>query len=332
MIFRLIAQEQQKAPTTRLYRLFGVSRSGYCAARRGLLQPTKSCRVAASLKALFMASGRTYGSRRLQAALKAQGIQHRRYRIRQLMKKHQLRPTWKRKFVHTTDSKHDLPIAANVLNRQFNPKAANRDWAADITYIRTRRGWLYLAAVMDLFSRKIVDWSIAPNMPAELVCSALQMAVAQRQPAAGLIVHSDRGSQYASAAHRAVLAQHGLVMSMSRKGNYWDIKVPPGHASSITGTPHGDRVNWESLDLLLASGVAHEVRTTVHWQLLDTDALGLLARGLHERGVQRLVVPLARSEHMLDPSLGPSLTPQDWPQLREQLCTLFQHFEVRGAS
>ena len=91
-------------------------------------------------------------------------------------------------------------------------------------------------------------------------------------------------------------------------------------------------VNWESLDLLLASGVAHEVRTTVHWQLLDTDALGLLARGLHERGVQRLVVPLARSEHMLDPSLGPSLTPQDWPQLREQLCTLFQLFEVRGAS
>lgn len=225
MIYRLIVQEQQKAPTTRLCRLFGVSRSGYYAAHRGLLQPTKACPVAASLKALFMASGRTYGSRRLQAALKAQGIQHGRYRVRQLMKKHQLRPTWKRKFVHTTDSKHDLPIAANILNRQFNPEAANRAWAADITYIRTRCGWLYLAAVMDLFSRKIVGWSMAPNMPAELVCSALQMAIAQRQPAAGLIVHSDRGSQYASAAHRAVLAQHGLVMSMSRKGNCWDNAV-----------------------------------------------------------------------------------------------------------
>lgn len=225
MIYRLIVQQQQKAPTTRLCRLFGVSRSGYYAARRSVLQPTKACPVAASLKALFMASGRTYGSRRLQAALKAQGIQHGRYRVRQLMKKHQLRPTWKRKFVHTTDSKHDLPIAANILNRQFNPEAANRAWAADITYIRTRRGWLYLAAVMDLYSRKIVGWSMAPNMPAELVCSALQMAIAQRQPAAGLIVHSDRGSQYASAAHRAVLAQHGLVMSMSRKGNCWDNAV-----------------------------------------------------------------------------------------------------------
>ena len=156
MIYRLILQEQQKAPATRLCQLFGVSRSGYYAARQGLLRPSKACPVAASLKALFMASCRTYGSRRMQAALKAQGIQHGRYRVRQLMKKHQLRPTWRRKFVHTTDSKHDLPIAANILNRQFTPEAANRAWAADITYIRTRRGWLYLAAVMDLFSRKIV--------------------------------------------------------------------------------------------------------------------------------------------------------------------------------
>lgn len=225
MIHRLIAQEQQKAPTTRLCQLFGVSRSGFYAARRSLLQPTRACPAAASLKALFLASGRTYGSRRLQAALRAKGFPHGRYRVRQLMKKHQLRPIWKRKFIHTTDSKHDLPIAANILNRQFNPEAANRAWAADITYIRTRRGWLYLAAVMDLYSRKIVGWSMAPNMPAELVCSALQMAIAQRQPAAGLIVHTDRGSQYASAAHRAVLAQHGLVMSMSRKGNCWDNAV-----------------------------------------------------------------------------------------------------------
>lgn len=111
----------------------------------------------------------------------------------------------------------------------------------------------------------------------------------------------------------------------------FDIKAPPGHASYITGTAHGDRVNWQSLDLLLASGVAHEVRTTVHWQLLDTDALGLLARSLHERGVQRFVVQLVRSGHMLDSSLGPSLTPPDWPALREQLSSLFQHFEVRGA-
>lgn len=177
---------------TRLCRLLGVSRSGYYAARSRQLQPAKACPVVVSLKALFLASGRTYGSRRLQAALKAQGVCQGRYRIRRLMKQHQLRPTWKRKFVHTTDSKHNLPIAANVLNRQFNPAAVNQAWVADITYIRTRSGWLYLAAVMDLYSRKIVGWSMAPNMPAELVCSALQMAIAQRQPAVGLVVHSDR--------------------------------------------------------------------------------------------------------------------------------------------
>lgn len=225
MIYRLIAQEQQKAMTTRLCCLFGVSRSGYYASRSRQTQPVKVCPVAVSLKALFMASGCTYGSRRLRAALKAQGLNQGRYRVRCLMKQHQLRPTWRRKFVHTTDSNHDLPIAANILNRQFNPEAVNLAWAADITYIRTRSGWLYLAAVMDLYSRKIVGWSMAPNMPAELVCSALQMAITQRQPAPGLIVHSDRGSQYASAAHQAVLDRHGLVLSMSRKGNCWDNAV-----------------------------------------------------------------------------------------------------------
>ena len=225
MIHRVIAQEQQKATTTRLCRLLGVSRSGYYAARSRQLRPTKACPVVVSLKALFMANGSAYGSRRLQAALKTQGVCVGRYRIRRMMKQHQLRPTWKRKFVHTTDSKHDLPIAGNILNRQFNPEAANRAWVADITYIRTHSGWLYLAAVMDLYSRKIVGWAMAPNMPAELVCSALQMAIAQRQPAAGMVVHSDRGSQYASAAHRAVLERHGLVMSMSRKGNRWDNAV-----------------------------------------------------------------------------------------------------------
>ncbi len=98
----------------------------------------------------------------------------------------------------TTDSNHDLPVAENVLNRQFEPEAANKAWVADVTYIRTRSGWLYLAVVLDLFSRKIVGWSMAPNMPAELVCNAMQLAIAQRQPSAGLIAHSDRGSQYAS--------------------------------------------------------------------------------------------------------------------------------------
>jgi transposase InsO family protein len=136
-----------------------------------------------------------------------------------------MRPVWKRKFIHTTDSNHALPIADNVLNRQFEPTAANVSWVADITYIRTRSGWLYLAAVMDLYSRKIIGWAMAPNMPAELVSSALQMAIAQRNPPPGLIVHSDRGCQYASYTYRALLARHGLCASMSGKGNCWDNAV-----------------------------------------------------------------------------------------------------------
>ena len=123
--------------------------------------------------------------------------------------------------IHTTDSKHALPISPNVLDRQFNPTQPNQAWVADITYIRTRIGWLYLAVVLDLFARKVVGWAMAPDMQAGLVCRALQLALVQRQPAPGLIVHTDRGSQYASALHQALLTKHGLVGSMSRKGNCW---------------------------------------------------------------------------------------------------------------
>ena len=114
---------------------------------------------------------------------------------------------------------------AQCAGRQFNPTRPDQAWVADITYIRTRSGWLYLAVVLDLFARKVVGWAMAPDMQAGLVCRALQLAIAQRQPAPGLIVHTDRGSQYASAAHQALLARHGLVGSMSRKGNCWDNAV-----------------------------------------------------------------------------------------------------------
>jgi transposase InsO family protein len=113
----------------------------------------------------------------------------------------------------------------NVLARRFNPAAKNQAWVSDITYIRTQSGWLYLAAVLDLYSRKIVGWAMAPNMPAELVCSALQLAIAQRNPPAGLIVHSDRGSQYASLEYQQLLNRHQIQGSMSRKGNCWDNAV-----------------------------------------------------------------------------------------------------------
>ena len=206
-------------------RVLGVSRSGYYAARRRTRTPKPVCAIRVRLKALFETFGRTYGSRRLKTELNHQGIKIGRYKVRTLMREGELKPVWKPKFVNTTDSKHDLPVFGNVLNRNFKPQAANQAWVADITYIRTRSGWLYLAAVLDLYSRKIVGWSMAPNMPASLVCTALHIAICQRQPAAGLVMHSDRGSQYASHEYRDLLDKHGLVGSMSRKGNCWDNSV-----------------------------------------------------------------------------------------------------------
>lgn len=177
------------------------------------------------LKAAFSANDRCYGSRRLMSVLRNDGVSIGRFKVRKLMREHGLKPAWKRKFVHTTDSNHNLAVAENLLNRQFNPAGINQSWVADITYIRTRSGWLYLAAVMDLYSRKIVGWSMAPHMRAELVCSAMQLAVAQRQPGPGLIAHSDRGSQYAGATYQRLLERYGMRCSMSRKGNCWDNAV-----------------------------------------------------------------------------------------------------------
>ena len=206
-------------------RLLGVSRSGFYEASKRAEAPASICPVTVQLKASFAASGGSYGSRPLRKALHAKGMEIGIYKIRRMMRANGLLSAWKRKFLYTTDSKHDLPVAENVLNRQFEPEAVNTAWVADITYIRTRSGWLYLAVVLDLFSRKIVGWSMAPNMPAELVCSAMQLAVVQRQPPPGLIAHSDRGSQYASASYRALLARNDMQQSMSRKGNCWDNSV-----------------------------------------------------------------------------------------------------------
>jgi len=226
MSHRLVEALQKEAVTvTQSCRVLELSRSGLCGARSRTLAPPTVCATGVKLQAAFAASGRTYGSRRLCTALADDGIAIGRYRIRSLMKRHQLRPVWKRKFINTTDSKHGLPVSLNVLDRQFDVAGPNQVWVCDITYIRTRSGWLYLAAVMDLYARKIVGWAMAPDMPAELVCAALQMAIAVRAPKPGLIVHSDRGSQYASALHQAVLVKHQLIGSMSRKANCWDNAV-----------------------------------------------------------------------------------------------------------
>jgi transposase InsO family protein len=225
VIYRVITELQMKAiPVQQSCRLLAVSRSGYYDARSRSAKPLL-CKARLHLKAAFAASHQSYGSRRLVTAMESQGIQIGRYKVRTLMREAGLKPVWKRKFIHTTDSKHKLPIAENILARQFNPATPNTAFVTDITYIRTGTGWLYLAIVLDLYSRKVVGWAMAPSMPAELVCAALQMAIQTRQPAPGLVVHSDRGSQYASDLYQALLTKHSFVCSMSRKGNCWDNSV-----------------------------------------------------------------------------------------------------------
>ena len=225
MSYLLICQLQKKAiPVAHSCRLLEVSRSGYYDARSRSAKLVL-CSTSVHLKAAFAASHQSYGSRRLVTAMAARGIPIGRCRVRRLMHQAGLKPVWKRKFIHTTNSKHNLPVAANILDRQFSPDAPNIAWVGDITYIRTGSGWLYLAIVLDLFSRKVVGWAMAPSMPADLVCTALNMAIQQRQPAPGLIVHSDRGSQYASAQYQELLTKYAFVCSMSRKGNCWDNAV-----------------------------------------------------------------------------------------------------------
>ena len=232
MSYKLIEDLQKKAApkvaVSQACRILQVNRSGYYAHQAARKQRSGSpavCAASVHLKAAFAASHKAYGSRRLTTAMAERGQAVGRHKVRTLMRLNGLRSVWRRKFVHTTHSKHTMAVSPNVLNRQFEQALPNQVWACDITCIRTRSGWLYLAAVLDLHSRKIVGWAMAAAMPAALVCAALQMAIVQRNPAPGLIVHSDRGTQYASAGHQALLAKHGLVGSMSRKGNCWDNAV-----------------------------------------------------------------------------------------------------------
>lgn len=174
---------------------------------------------------LFELSGKNYGSRRIQHALLAENIQIGRYKVRRIMNQKGLKTTWARAFIKTTDSKHKMSVSANVLNQEFNPVSTNQAWVADITYIWTASGWLYLAAVMDLYSRKIVGYSLSSRMTTDLVCTALQVAIHTRRPSERLIMHTDRGSQYCSEQYQDLLNQHGMVCSMSHKGLCYDNAV-----------------------------------------------------------------------------------------------------------
>ena len=175
------------------------------------------------IKDIFKQSRDTYGSYRIHAALADEGIRCGRKRVARLVGENDLKPKAMRRFkVMTTDSKHKLPVAANVLDQNFTAEGPDQVWLSDITYVPTAEGWLYLAAVMDLYSRRIVGWAMSDSLHRQMVMDALQMAITARQPLPGLLHHSDRGSQYASDDYQALLTKHRMVGSMSRKGNCYD--------------------------------------------------------------------------------------------------------------
>ena len=192
------------------------------------------------MKGIAVASQYTYGRRRMKRAMNALGFPISRTQTVKLMKEAKVQVRHKKKFKVTTNSNHNLPLYENLLERQFDVERPNQVFASDISYVWTQEGWLYLAVVIDLYSRKVVGWSMSSRMTAQLVCDALMMAIWLRRPKAGLIHHSDRGSQYASKAFRRLLKAHGFKGSMSRKGDCWDNAV----VESFFGSLKQERVHW----------------------------------------------------------------------------------------
>lgn len=225
MKYAWIDAQRRDHPLPELCEVLGVSISGYRAWRRGgkpdraRLSDAQALTLMRSIHAEFKAA---YGSRRMHRELQGRGHRIGLRRVERLMREHGIRARHKRRFKATTDSRHSLPIAPNLLARNFAPEAPNRVWTGDITYIQTGEGWLYLAIVLDLFNREIVGWSIKPRMTADIVTDALTMAWFRRKPGVGVMFHSDRGSQYASHAMAAKLTGYGMTASMSRKGDCWD--------------------------------------------------------------------------------------------------------------
>jgi len=224
MRYQFIRDQATQYPVTLLCHVLQVTRSGYYAWRQcpQSARAQEDQRLLTHITTAHTASKQTYGSPRIHAQLRQQGETCGRHRVARVMQAAGLVAKHRRKFRATTNSAHDLPVAENVLDRRFTPTAPNQVWVGDITYIPTGEGWLYLATIMDLASRRIVGWAMSVRIDRALVGAALTDAVGRRHPGTGVIHHSDRGSQYASTDDQAFLAQHGFIPSMSRKGNCWD--------------------------------------------------------------------------------------------------------------
>lgn len=230
-------------------RNLNVSKAGYYAWRGRKLSARAQMDEVLKLRirAIHRENRGRYGSPRIQLELQKTGISLGRKRVARLMRSDGLKAKKRRHFRVTTVSSHSYPIAPNKLARNFKPAAPNRAWVADITYFSTREGWLYLAVVIDLFSRRVVGWSMSPRIDAALVIDALHMAIQQRKPEPGLLVHTDRGSQYACRDYRAFIGEHGIVPSMSRKGDCWDNAVAESFFATLKVELRSEQL-WRTRD------------------------------------------------------------------------------------
>jgi transposase InsO family protein len=224
MRYQFIEQHKQDFPIVVMCHVLGVSESGFYAWRK---RPTcqrqrEDAQITQEIEQVFISHQGRYGSPRIHRELRDQGRGISRKRVARLMHEAELSARRKRRRALTTRRDASHPVAPNVLNRAFTASAPNKRWVTDITYIPTQQGWLYLAVILDLYSRMVVGWSMSGNCDGKLVENALSQALARRRPQAGLLHHSDRGSQYTSNVYRAYLEQSGIQSSMSRKGNCWD--------------------------------------------------------------------------------------------------------------
>jgi putative transposase len=224
MRYKLIDTNKATMPVDRMCRMMAVSVSGYYEwkDRKPSLHQCYDVVLAANIRAQFASSNQTYGAPRMHAELCEEGLSVGRHRVARLMRENGLKAHQKRRFKKTTDSHHDCPVAFNVLDQNFTCEGPDQKWGADISYIWTAEGWLYLAIVLDLYSRRIVGWATSDRLKKGLALRALSQAILMRQPPAGLIHHSDRGSQYCSDDYRRLLQSRHLTASMSGKGNCYD--------------------------------------------------------------------------------------------------------------
>ena len=225
--YELVDSEKAAFPVAVLCDAVGVSRSAYYAWRRSVPSAREQAneRVLAEIRAIHVENEARYGSPRVLDELRDRGHKVGKHRVARLMRENGLWARVRRRFRHTTDSRHTLPIAPNLLGQRFTSEAPNQAWVGDITYIWTAEGWAYLAVLLDLYSRRVVGWALRKSLNRELAVSALEHALTCRKPPPGLLHHTDRGSQYASHEYRSLLDEHGVRCSMSAAGNCYDNAV-----------------------------------------------------------------------------------------------------------